>query len=94
MGYLSLGEFSAIEAYGTSWFNRLPLTTGVLLENGDLLEKLLKIRRQSIYGLGLVVDEQGKKCGLIAVRAPSVTRKPVKTARKSARKASFATHGT
>jgi hypothetical protein len=41
MGYFSLGEFTAIEPCGAWWLTRLPLTTGVLLENGDPLEKLL-----------------------------------------------------
>lgn len=38
MGYFSLGEFSAIEERGAWWLTRLPLTTGVMLENGGSLE--------------------------------------------------------
>lgn len=75
----------------------------MLLENGDPLEKLLEKRSHSIHDLGVIVGEQGKKCRIIAVRAaPEVAaarraerhRKPVKPARKSARKASLATDGT
>ncbi|TAE79025.1 MAG: IS4 family transposase [Verrucomicrobia bacterium] len=69
MGYFSLAEFTAIEACGAWWLTRLPLTTGVVLENGRPLEKLLEIRRHSIHDLGVIVGEQGKKCRLIAVRA-------------------------
>ena len=66
MGYFSLGEFTAIEACGAWWLTRLPLTTGVLLENGNPLEKLLEIRRHTIHDIGVIVGEQGKKCRLIA----------------------------
>ena len=69
MGYFSLGEFTAIEACGAWWLTRLPLTTGVLLENGDPLEKLLKHRRRAIHDIGVIVGGQGRKCRLIAVRA-------------------------
>ena len=67
MGYFSLGEFTAIEACGAWWLTRLPLTTGVRLENGRPLEKLLEIRRHSIHDLGVIVGEQGKKCRIGAV---------------------------
>ena len=38
MGYFSLDEFGEIELRGAWWLTRLPLTTGVLLENGKALE--------------------------------------------------------
>jgi hypothetical protein len=34
MGYFSLSEFTVIEDLGAWWLTRLPLTTGVILENG------------------------------------------------------------
>lgn len=88
MGYFSLGEFTAIEACGAWWLTRLPLTTGVLLENGRPLEKLLEIRRHSIHDLGVIVGEQGKKCRLIAVRAaPEVAAARRAERQKKAREA-------
>lgn len=87
MGYFSLGEFTAIEACGAWWLTRLPLTTGVLLENNTPLEKLLKSRRQAIHDLEVIVGEQRKKCRLIAVRAaPEVVTARRAERRKKARK--------
>ena len=42
MGYFILSEFTAIELRGAWWLTRLPLTAGVKLEDGSLLEKYLK----------------------------------------------------
>jgi len=42
MGYFSLGEFTVIEACGAWWLTRLPLTTGILLENGKKLDPIRK----------------------------------------------------
>ena len=47
----------------------MPLTTGVTLANGDVLEKRLKGSRREIIGLVVFAGEQGKKCRLVAVRA-------------------------
>lgn len=69
MGYFSLGEFSAIEERGAWWLTRLPLTTGVMLDNGHGLEKHLKRFRGNILDLGAIVGAQGKKCRLVAMRA-------------------------
>ena len=69
MGYFVLGEFTAIEECGAWWLTRLPLTTGVVLEDGTPLEKLLKQRRHDLHDLGVTVGEEGKRCRLIAVRA-------------------------
>jgi hypothetical protein len=69
MGYFSLGEFAIIEAREAWWLTRLPLTTGVTLANGDVLEKRLKGSRREIIDLVVFAGEQGKKCRLVAVRA-------------------------
>lgn len=69
MGYFCLGEFIAIEERGAWWLTCLPLTTGVMLENGDSLEKHLKSCRGDILDLGAIVGAQGKKCRLVAMRA-------------------------
>lgn len=69
MGYFCLGEFDAIEQRGAFWLTRLPLTAGVVLEDGVLLEDRLKRSRSDILDLGAVVGKQGKSCRLVAVRA-------------------------
>lgn len=69
MGYFCLGEFSAIEERGAWWLTRLPLTTGVMLDNGHGLEKYLKRFQGNILDLGAIVGAQGKKCRLVAMRA-------------------------
>ena len=69
MGYFSLGEFAAIEARGAWWLTRLPLTTGVILANGDTLEKHLSASRHGIIDLDVLAGEHGKKCRLVAMRA-------------------------
>lgn len=73
MGYFSLCEFTAIEQRGAWWLTRLPLTTGVLLENGKTLETRLKSERRDILDIQVLVGGQGKKCRLIAVRADAKT---------------------
>lgn len=69
MGYFSLNEFGEIELRGAWWLTRLPLTTGVLLENGKSLETRLNSRKQDIHELEVSVGNVGKKCRLVAVRA-------------------------
>ncbi len=69
MGYFSLNEFGEIELRGAWWLTRLPLTTGVLLDNGKALEIRLNSRKQDVLDLEVSVGEVGKKCRLIAVRA-------------------------
>lgn len=83
MGYFSLSEFSAIEERGAWWLSRLPLTTGVMLENGDNLEEHLKSSRKNILDLRAIVGAQGKKCRLVAIRAAP----EVAAARRAARHA-------
>lgn len=39
MGYFVLDEFTAIEKLGAWWLTRMPLTTGVVLDDGNTLEK-------------------------------------------------------
>ena len=85
MGYFSLDEFGEIELRGARWLTRLPLTTGVLLENGKALETRLNRRRQDVLDLEVSVGEVGKKCRLIAVRADQkVARKRRDERRKRA----------
>lgn len=75
MGYFCLSEFTAIEQRGAWWLTRLPLTTGVKLEDGRILEAYLKKFRDDIIDLNVIVGSQGKKCRLVAIRASSeVTR--------------------
>jgi len=73
MGYFSLNEFDEIEMRGAWWLTRLPLTTGVLLENAKPLETRLNSRRQDILDLEVSVGDIGKKCRLVAVRADAKT---------------------
>jgi Transposase DDE domain len=74
MGYFSLNEFTEIEQRQAWWLTRLPLTTGVLLANGGILEKYLKSRCGNIIDLDVIVGEQGKNCRLVAMRAaPEIT---------------------
>lgn len=69
MGYFSLDEFTAIEERGARWLTRLPLTTGVTLEDGTVLEKRLKTTTRNIVDLGVFAGKQRKRCRLIAIRA-------------------------
>jgi len=69
MGYFSLGEFTVIEACGAWWLTRLPLTTGILLENGKKLEKYLRSAKGNTIDLVVLAGAQGKKCRLVALRA-------------------------
>jgi hypothetical protein len=86
MGYFSLGEFTAIEMLDAWWLTRLPLTTGVMLENGRSLERYMKSSRGDIIDLDAIVGEQGKKCRLVAMRAaPEVSAARRAERRKKAR---------
>jgi hypothetical protein len=88
MGYFSLSEFGEIELRGAWWLTRLPLTTGVLLENGKPLETRLNSRKQDILDLKISVGEVAKKCRLIAVRADEkVARSRRDERRKKAKQA-------
>jgi hypothetical protein len=69
MGYFSLNEFGEIEVLGAWWLTRLPLTTGVLLENGKALETRINSRGQDVLDLEVSVGEVAKRCRLMAVRA-------------------------
>jgi len=71
MGYFSLDldEFTEIESRSAWWLTRLPLSTGVLLENNKTLETRLRSRKQDILDLKVHVGGQKKSCRLIAVRA-------------------------
>ena len=87
LGYFSLGEFRAIEERGAWWLTRLPLTTGVMLEQGGTLEKYLKRCRGDIHELGAIVGAEGKKCRLVAIRAaPTVAAARRAQRRKKAQK--------
>jgi len=86
MGYFSLGEFTAIEEREAFWLTRLPLTTGVRLEGGGVLERRLKSRRHEVLDLPVVAGEEGKKCRLVAMRAaPEVAAARRAERRKKAR---------
>lgn len=86
MGYFSLGEFDLIEARRASWLTRLPLTTGVVLDGGDPLEKILRASRHEVIDRVAFAGEHGKKCRLVAVRAaPEVVAARHAERRKKAR---------
>jgi len=86
MGYFSLDEFTEIESRSAWWLTRLPLSTGVLLENGKALETRLRSRKQDILDLKVHVGGQKKSCRLIAVRADdTVARKRRSERRKRAK---------
>lgn len=73
MGYFSLSEFTEIESQQAFWLTRLPLTTGITLENAKALETRLNSRRQDILDLTIRVGGAQKSCRLIAVRADKKT---------------------
>ena len=86
MGYFSLSEFTAIELLEAWWLTRLPLTTGVMLEDGCSLEKYLKSFHGDIFDIPAVVGAQGKKCRLVTIRAaPEVSAARRAERRKKAR---------
>lgn len=82
MGYFVLSEFTAIELLGAWWLTRLPLTTGVKLDDGRTLEKYLKSFRGDIIDINAIVGEQGKKCRLVAIRATSKVAAARRTERR------------
>ena len=82
MGYFSLAEFSGIERQLAFWLTRLPLTTGVVFENGKALETRLKSRNQDIYDLTVRAGEGKKRCRLIAVRADEKTAQKRRSQRR------------
>lgn len=87
MGYFILDEFTAIEGMGAKWLTRLPLTTGVLLEDETALEKKLKKSKENTLDLVVLAGKQKKKCRLIAVRAaPEVAEKKRRERRQTAKK--------
>ena len=87
MGYFILDEFTAIENLGAKWLTRLPLTTGVVLEDEMALEKMLKKSKESTLALTVYAGEQRKKCRLVAVRAaPEVAEKRRRERRQKAKK--------
>ena len=69
MGYFIIDEFTAIEQLGAWWLTRLPLTTGVMLDDERTLEKYLKNFRGNFLDLDVIVGQQAKKCRLVAMRA-------------------------
>ncbi len=73
MGYFVLAEFDEIERQDAFWLSRLPLTTGVIFENGKALETRLRSRSHNVLDLQVSVGEQKKICRLIAVRADEKT---------------------
>lgn len=87
MGYFVLSEFTAIEDGGAWWLTRLPLTTGVVLKNGDALERRLKGCRHDILDLAAFAGDQRKECRVVAVRAaPEVAEARRAERRAKARK--------
>ena len=89
MGYFSLVEFTAIERLGAKWLTRLPLTTGVMLENKESLEKHLKRCEKSqelLIDTKVIVGAGQKRCRLVAIRAtPQVTAQRRRERRKKAK---------
>lgn len=70
MGYFILTEFTAIEEREAFWLTRLPLTTGITLDNGVSLEKHLKKFQGDIIDIPVIAGkEECKKCRLVAMRA-------------------------
>lgn len=89
MGYFSLAEFTAIERLGAKWLTRLPLTTGVMLEKEESLEKHLKRCEKSqeiLRDIEVVVGAEQKRCRLVALRATQqVTEQRRRERRKRAK---------
>jgi len=73
MGYFCLSEFTYIEWLGADWLSRLPLTTGVVLEDGTNLEKYLKSVGCKVIDQPAIVGEEGKKCRMVAIQAAQET---------------------
>jgi hypothetical protein len=73
MGYFCLAEFTYIESVKAKWLTRLPLTTGVILEDGTELEKHLKASRGNVIDLPVIAGREGKTCRFVAVRTDEQT---------------------
>lgn len=87
MGYFALDEFTAIEGMGAKWLTRLPLTTGVLLEDESALEKKLRKSKDNTLDLHVFAGKQKKKCRLVAVRAaPEIAEKKRRERRQKAKR--------
>jgi len=82
MGYFSLNIFSEIEEKGAYWLTRLPVTTGILLENEKSLESQLRPTKNTLIDELVYVGEERKPCRLIAVRADKETAKKRRAQRK------------
>ncbi len=87
MGYFILAEFDEIERQDAFWLSRLPLTTGVIFENGKALETRLRSRSHDVLDLQVSVGEQKKICRLIAVRADEKTAQHRRAERRKKAKA-------
>jgi hypothetical protein len=83
MGYFNLSEFTAIEACGAWWLTRLPLTTGVTLENGKALETALRTKKMAVLDLPVVAGHQGKACRLVGMRAADDVAKARRARRRA-----------
>lgn len=82
MGYFSLSEFTYIESLGAFCLTRLPLTCGVSMEDGKMLERALKSTKKKIVDLDVWASAERKKCRLVAIR---VDKKTAKQRRKNRR---------
>lgn len=86
MGYFIIDEFTAIEGLGAKWLTRLPLTTGVVLEDEAALEKKLAQSKESTLDLVVLVGAQKKKCRLVAVKvSPEVAERRRRERRQKAK---------
>ena len=69
MGYFCLSEFTYIESLKAFWLTRLPLTTGITLEDGTDLEKYLKSTKSRVVDMPVLAGAEQKGCRLVAIRA-------------------------
>lgn len=89
MGYFVTSEFTVIEERGAFWLSRLPLTTGLHLENGKAIEHLLDRTRKHALDLLVFIGEERKTCRLVARRAAPELAED----RRAARRAKARSHG-
>lgn len=70
LGYFDLSAFQRIEQCGAHWISRLHGTADVILENGESLEKLLKVTDQPTLDVTVHVTAKRHRVRLVAVRLP------------------------
>jgi hypothetical protein len=70
MGYFDVEGFATIEGKQAFWLSRLHAMAGVILQDGNSLEKLLGNTRKNVLDLKVCITAKGHHARLIAIRCP------------------------